>query len=168
MSYLKNKNFILNICNEKFYLNDYQPVGLFSLMNLIFYLFSFSFCKKAKNETQGIWNWPKVKELQKTGAYKQVSSFFDSFSPKNSNSSIVSSSLNDFRNSLISYKKSILLKREPKYQLHKKKINSLRKGWNKADEMKKKGIEIPENIKKVLSSFRLPKNVKDIDIKYWL
>lgn len=128
----------------------------------IFLLFSFSLCKKVQNEPRGFWNLTKVKALQNTSIYKNITSFLDSFSPESSNSNFVSSALNNFRNRLISYKKSFLLSYEKEYLLNREKNKILRNANIKANKMKKEGIEIPKKIKDLLSSIKLP-NDKDTD-----
>lgn len=106
-------------------------------MLCLFLLISFSFCKK---KYSGFWNLPKMKELQKNQKYIQVAAFFDSFSPENSDSNIISSALNCFRSYIISYKKSYVVKNVRKYLLHKKNIKDLRKLWDKDSKMQKKEI----------------------------
>lgn len=121
------------------------------MLNLFLFI-RFSICQKKVNDTTGFWDHPKIKEIKKTQVYQQISSFLDS--------NITSTVVNDFRNSLKSYKRSYLIKHEPKYVLHKSKNLVLRKVWSKATEMKKKGEKVPDVIKKVLSSFK-PQNKLD-------
>ena len=78
--------------------------------------------------------------LQNHPTLIQVAAFFDSFSPENSDSNIISSALNCFRSYIISYKKSYVVKNVRKYLLHKKNIKDLRKLWDKDSKMQKKEI----------------------------
>ena len=129
------------------------------MLNLFLFI-GFSLCQKPVNETGGFWNNPKIKKMQQTNLFKKVNSFFDSFAPKNSNSNIIARVLNNFHGYFVSYKKSFLDKHKDEYASHKSKNELLRKVWKKADEQKKKGDKIPEQIKNVLSSFN-PLNILD-------